>query len=106
MKGNAVSGSSVTYNDTGSATVTNANSNRYFICNTAGARITKGVTLCLSVMYKPISGTDGLCLSLTYDADNGTSYYFSITTENQLEIKQTDGWVLRYGTWTPSKTVF
>lgn len=104
LKGNAVSGSSVTYNDTGSATVTNANSNRYFICNTAGARITKGVTLCLSVMYKPISGTDGLCLSLTYDADNGTSYYFSITTENQLEIKQTDGWVLRYGTWTPSHT--
>ena len=104
LKGNAVSGSSVTYNDTGSATVTNANSNRYFICNTAGARITKGVTLCLSVMYKPISGTDGLCLSLTYDADNGTSYYFSITTENQLEIKQTDGWVLRYGTWTPSNT--
>ena len=103
LKGNAVSGSSVTYNDTGSATVTNANSNRYFVCNTAGARITKGVTLCLSVMYKPISGTDGLCLSLTYDADNGTSYYFSITTENQLEIKQTDGWVLRYGTWTPSK---
>ena len=103
LQGNAVSGSSVTYNDTGSATVINANSNRYFICNTAGARITKGVTLCLSVMYKPISGTDGLCLSLTYDADNGTSYYFSITTENQLEIKQTDGWVLRYGTWTPSK---
>ena len=103
LQGNAVSGSSVTYNDTGSATVTNANSNRYFICNTAGARITKGVTLCLSVMYKPISGTDGLCLSLTYDADNGASYYFSITTENQLEIKQTDGWVLRYGTWTPSK---
>ena len=103
LKGNAVSGSSVTYNDTGSATVTNANSNRYFICNTAGARITKGVTLCLSVMYKPISGTDGLCLSLTYDADNGTSYYTSITTENQIEIKQTDGWVLRYGTWTPSK---
>ena len=103
LKGNAVSGSSVTYNDTGSATVTNAGSNRYFIFNTGGARITKGVTLCLSVMYKPISGTDGLCLSLTYDADNGTSYYFSITTENQLEIKQTDGWVLRYGTWTPSK---
>lgn len=104
LQGNAVSGSSVTYNDTGSATVTNANSNRYFVFNTVGARITKGVTLCLSVMYKPISGTDGLCLSLTYDGDNGTSYYFSITTENQLEIKQTDGWVLRYGTWTPSST--
>lgn len=96
--------SSVAYGDDGSATITNANTNRYFIFNTAGARITKGVTLCLSVMYKPISGTDGLCLSLTYDANNGTSYYFSITTENQLEIKQTDGWVLRYGTWTPSNT--
>lgn len=104
LKGNAVSGSSVTYNDTGSATVTNANSNRYFVFNTVGARITKGVTLCLSVMYKPISGTDGLCLSLTDDADNGNSYYTSITTENQIEIKQTDGWVLRYGTWTPSST--
>ena len=102
LQGNAVSGSSVTYNDTGSATVTNANSNRYFVFNTVGARITKGVTLCLSVMYKPISGTDGLCLSLIYAADNGNSYYTSITTENQIEIKQTDGWVLRYGTWTPS----
>lgn len=104
LKGNEVSGSSVTYNDTGSATVTNAGSNRYFIFNTGGARITKGVTLCLSVMCKPISGTDGLCLSLTYAADNGNSYYTSITTENQLEIEQTDGWVLRYGTWTPSST--
>ena len=104
LQGNAVSGSSVTYNDTGSATVTNAGSNRYFVFNPVGARITKGVTLCLSVMYKPISGTDGLCLSLTYDADNGNYYYISITTENQLEIKQTDGWVLRYGTWTPSYT--
>ena len=104
LKGNTGDGSSVTYNDTGSATVTNANSNRYFVFNTVGARITKGVTLCLSVMYKPISGTDGLCLSLIYAADNGNSYYTSITTENQLEIKQTDGWVLRYGTWTPSST--
>nr|DAS93217.1 MAG TPA: tail protein [Caudoviricetes sp.] len=104
LQGNAVSGSSVTYNDTGSATVTNANSNRYFVFNTVGARITKGVTLCLSVMYKPISGTDGLCLSLIYAADNGYSYYTSITTENQIEIQQTDGWVLRYGTWTPSST--
>ena len=104
LKGNEVSGSSVTYNDTGSATVTNANSNRYFVFNTVDARITKGVTLCLSVMYKLISGTDGLCLSLTYDADNGNHYVTSIKTENQLEIKQTDGWVLRYGTWTPSDT--
>ena len=104
LQGNAVSGSSVTYNDTGSATVTNAGSNLYFIFNTGGARVTKGVTLCLSVMYKPISGTDGLCLSLTYTADNGNYYYTSITTENQLEIEQTDGWVLRYGTWTPYAT--
>jgi len=104
LGGNAIGGSSATYNDTGSATVTNAGSNRYFIFNTGGARITKGVTLCLSVMYKPISGTDGLCLSLTYAADNGKSYYSSIKTENQLEIEQTDGWVLRYGTWTPDVT--
>ena len=96
--------SGVAYGDDGSATITNANTNRYFIFNTAGARITKGVTLCLSVMYKPISGTDGLCLSLTFDGDNGTSYVPSIKTENQLEIEQTDGWVLRYGTWTPSNT--
>ena len=104
---NALSGgidSSVVYGDDGSATITNANTNGYFIFNTAGARITKGVTLCLSVMYKPISGTDGLCLSLTYDADNGNHYVRSIKTENQLEIEQTDGWVLRYGTWTPSDT--
>lgn len=96
--------SGVAYGDDGSATITNANTNRYFIFNTVGARITKGVTLCLSVMYKPISGIDGLCLSLTYDGDNGTSYVPSIKTENQLEIEQTDGWVLRYGTWTPSNT--
>lgn len=96
--------SGVAYGDDGSATITNANTNRYFIFNAAGARVTKGVTLCLSVMYKPISGTDGLCLSLTYEADNEAYYFSSITTENQLEIKQTDGWVLRYGTWTPKYT--
>ena len=96
--------SGVAYGDDGSATITDANTNRYFIFNTAGARITKGVTLCLSVMYKLISGTDGLCLSLTFDGDNGTSYVPSIKTENQLEIEQTDGWVLRYGTWTPNNT--
>ena len=96
--------SGVAYGDDGSATITNANTNQYFVFNTVGARITKGVTLCLSVMYKPISGTDGLCLSLTFAGDNGTSYVPSIKTENQLEIEQTDGWVLRYGTWTPSST--
>ena len=96
-------GSSVVYGDDGSATITNANTNGYFMFNTMGTRIIKGVTLCLSVMYKLISGTDGLCLSLTYDADNGNHYVTSIKTENQLEIKQTDGWVLRYGTWTPGQ---
>lgn len=96
--------SSVVYGDDGSATITNANTCRGFKFNAVSAHITKGVTLCLSVMYKLISGTDGLCLSLTYDADNGTSYVPSIKTENQLEIEQTDGWVLRYGTWTPSNT--
>ena len=104
LKGNTGDGSSITYELTGGATMANTNSNRYFVFNTVGARITKGVTLCLSVMYKPISGTDGLCLSLIYAADNGNSYYTSITTENQIEIQQTDGWVLRYGTWTPSST--
>lgn len=96
--------SSVVYGDDGSATITNANTCRGFKFNAVSAHITKGVTLCLSVMYKLISGTDGLCLSLTYDADNGNHYVTSIKTENQLEIKQTDGWVLRYGTWTPSDT--
>lgn len=96
--------SGVAYGDDGSATITNANTNRYFIFDTVGARITKGVTLCLSVMYKPISGTDGLCLSLTFRGDNGQNYLSSIKTENQLEIEQTDGWVLRYGTWTPNYT--
>ena len=103
LKGNAVSGSSVTYNDTGSATVTNANSNRYFVFNTVDARITKGVTLCLSVMYKLISGTDALRLGITFTSDDGQNYIAYIKTADQLEIKQTDGWVLRYGTWTPSQ---
>ena len=35
--------SGVAYGDDGSATITNANTNRYFIINTVGARITKGV---------------------------------------------------------------
>ena len=103
---NALSGgidSSVVYGDDGSATITNANTNGYFIFNTAGARIIKGVTLCLSVMYKLISGTDALRLGITFTGDNGKHYIAYIKTADQLEIKQTDGWVLRYGTWTPSK---
>ena len=103
---NALSGgidSSVVYGDDGSATITNANTNGYFMFNTAGARIIKGVTLCLSVMYKLISGTDALRLGITFTGDDGQHYIAYIKTADQLEIKQTDGWVLRYGTWTPSK---
>ena len=96
-------GSSVVYGDDGSATITNANTNGYFMFNTAGARIIKGVTLCLSVMYKLISGTDALRLGITFTGDDGQRYIAYIKTADQLEIKQTDGWVLRYGTWTPSK---
>lgn len=97
-------GSSVVYGDDGSATITNANTNGYFMFNTAGARIIKGVTLCLSVMYKLISGTDALRLGITFTGDNGKYYIAYIKTADQLEIEQTDGWVLRYGTWTPSNT--
>ena len=97
LKGNAVSGSSVTYNDTGSATVTNANSNRYFHWQTVNKHASAGVTLCLSVMYKPVSGTDELCMEINY---NNT--WAVIKAADQIEIKQTNGWVLRYGLWTPS----
>ena len=97
LQGNEVNGSSVTYNDTGSATVTNANSNRYFHWQTVRAHVPAGVTLCLSVMYKPVSGTDELCMEINY---NNT--WAVIKAADQIEIKQTDGWVLRYGLWTPS----
>ena len=97
LLGDAVSGSSVTYNDTGSATVTNANSNRYFHWQTVRAHVPAGVTLCLSVMYKPVSGTDELCMEINY---NNT--WAVIKAADQIEIKQADGWVLRYGLWTPS----
>ena len=97
LKGNAVSGSSATYNDTGSATVTNANSNRYFHWQTVNEHVSAGVTLCLSVMYKPVSGTDELCMEINY---NNT--WAVIKAADQIEIKQTNGWVLRYGLWTPS----
>ena len=97
LQGNAVSGSSVTYNDTGSATVINANSNRYFHWQTVNEHVSAGVTLCLSVMYKPVSGTDELCMETNY---NNT--WAVIKAADQIEIKQTNGWVLRYGLWTPS----
>lgn len=96
-------GSSVVYGDDGSATITNANTCRGFKFNAVSAHITKGVTLCLSVMYKLISGTDALRLGITFTGDDGQHYIAYIKTADQLEIKQTDGWVLRYGTWTPSK---
>ena len=97
LLGDAVSGSSATYNDTGSATVTNANSNRYFRWQTVNEHASAGVTLCLSVMYKPVSGTDELCMEINY---NNT--WAVIKAADQIEIKQTNGWVLRYGLWTPS----
>lgn len=93
--------SSVAYGDDGSATITNANTNRGFEFNAVSAHITKGVTLCLSVMYKLISGTDALRLGITFTGDDGQRYIAFIKTADQLEIKQTNGWVLRYGTWTP-----
>ena len=95
--------SSVVYGDDGSATITNANTCRGFKFNAVSAHITKGVTLCLSVMYKLISGTDALRLGITFTSDDGQNYIAYIKTADQLEIEQTDGWVLRYGTWTPSK---
>ena len=97
LLGDAISGSSATYNDTGSATVTNANSNRYFRWQTVNEHVSAGVTLCLSVMYKPVSGTDELCMEINY---NNT--WAVIKAADQIEIKQTNGWVLRYGLWTPS----
>ena len=97
-------GSSVVYGDDGSATITNANTCRGFKFNAVSAHITKGVTLCLSVMYKLISGTDALRLGITFTSDDGQNYIAYIKTADQLEIEQTDGWVLRYGTWTPDAT--
>ena len=93
--------SSVVYGDDGSATITNAHTCRGFKFNAISAHITKGVTLCLSVMYKLISGTDALRLGITFTSDDGQNYIAYIKTADQLEIEQTDGWVLRYGTWTP-----
>lgn len=89
------------YGNDGSATITNANTSRGFEFNAVSAHITKGVTLCLSVMYKLISGTDALRLGIVFTNDDGQRYIAFIKTADQLEIKQTNGWVLRYGTWTP-----
>ncbi len=102
LKGNTGDGSSITYELTGGATMANTNSNRYFRWTTVGAYVAKGVTLCLSVMYKPVSGADEFCMEIAYTAGYSTSQsWATIKPTDQLEIEQTDGWVLRYGLWTP-----
>ena len=94
-------GGTVEYNDDGSATVTNSNSLKIFDFNTTSTRIVKGVTLCISVMYKQVSGEDAFYLDIHYSHANGSKYYTSIKPADQIKIEQSDGWVLRYGTWTP-----
>ena len=94
-------GGTVEYNDDGSATVTNSNSLKIFDFNTTSTRIVKGVTLCISVMYKQVSGKDAFYLDIHYSHANGSRYYTSIKPADQIKIEQSDGWVLRYGTWTP-----
>ena len=93
--------SSVAYGDDGSATVTNSNSLNRLDFNTTSTRIVKGVTLCISVMYKQVSGEDAFYLYIHYSHANGSRYYTSIKPADQIKIEQSDGWVLRYGTWTP-----
>lgn len=94
-------GGTVEYNDDGSATVTNSNSLKIFDFNTTSTRIVKGVTLCISVMYKQVSGKDAFYLDIHYSHANGSKYYTNIKPADQIKIEQSDGWVLRYGTWTP-----
>lgn len=94
-------GGTVEYNDDGSATVTNSNSLKIFDFNTTSTRIVKGVTLCISIMYKQVSGKDAFYLDIHYSHANGSRYYTSIKPADQIKIEQSDGWVLRYGTWTP-----
>ena len=102
LKGNTGDGSSITYELTGGATMANTNANRYFRWTTVGAYVAKGVTLCLSVMYKPVSGADEFCMEIAYTAGYSTSQsWATIKPTDQLEIEQTGGWVLRYGLWTP-----
>lgn len=102
FKNAALRGSgTVEYNDDGSATVTNSNSLKGFDFNTTSTRIVNGVTLCISVMYKQVSGKDAFYLGINYSHANGSKYYTSIKPADQIKIEQSDGWVLRYGTWTP-----
>ena len=102
FKNAALRGSgTVEYNDDGSTTVTNSNSLKGFDFNTTSTRIVNGVTLCISVMYKQVSGKDAFYLDINYSHANGSKYYTSIKPADQIKIEQSDGWVLRYGTWTP-----
>ena len=102
FKNAALRGSgTVEYNDDGSATVTNSNSLKGFDFNTTSTRIVNGVTLCISVMYKQVSGKDAFYLDINYSHADGSRYYTSIKPADQIKIEQSDGWVLRYGTWTP-----
>ena len=102
FKNAALRGSgTVEYNDDGSATVTNSNSLKGFDFNTTSTRIVNGVTLCISVMYKQVSGKDAFYLDINYSHANGSKYYTSIKPADQIKIEQSDGWVLRYGTWMP-----
>ena len=52
-------------------------------------------------MYKQVSGKDAFYLDIHYSHANGSRYYTSIKPADQIKIEQSDGWVLRYGTWTP-----
>ena len=102
FKNAALRGSgTVEYNDDGSTTVTNSNSLKGFDFNTTSTRIVNGVTLCISAMYKQVSGKDAFYLDINYSHANGSKYYTSIKPADQIKIEQSDGWVLRYGTWTP-----
>lgn len=79
--------------------VNNGQTTRF--CFPAGAyRLLKGVSYCVSVLYRHISGEDTLLLQAEgYDAD-GVKQVSRIPREAQLEIAQEDGWVLRYGILT------
>ena len=103
LRGVSSTNTTVVYDATGGATINNMGANRYFRWTTVGAYVAKGVTLCLSVMYKPISGTDELCMEIAYIPGGASGQFWAtIKASDQLEIKQTDGWVLRYGFWTPT----
>ena len=62
-----------------------------FKFNTVGAHITEGVTICMSVMYKLISGTDALRMGIAFKDDNGQNYicllYTSLLTLAENSVK-------------------